>query len=58
MGMEVCKVYAAAFESKFGSLRCRELRPNGFNPDDPPHLCEGLTCKAIEFAYGYIKTMK
>lgn len=46
-----CRRFAAAFEETFGSLRCRELRPNGLSENDPPHLCEGLTCDAIAFAY-------
>ncbi len=45
-----CYNYAQAFTQKFGSLRCFDLRPNGFNEDDPPHLCEGLTVSAVEFA--------
>ena len=53
--VKACYNYAEAFENKFGSLRCRELRPGGFREDDPPHLCEKLTCDTIEFAYNYIK---
>ena len=43
-----------AFEKTFGSLRCFELRPMGFSESDPPHMCENLTGKGIEFAYQYI----
>lgn len=39
------------FDKKFGALRCLELRPIGFSENDPPHMCEHLTCKAVEFAY-------
>lgn len=49
-----CYHFAEAFERAFGSLRCRELRPTGFSENDPPHLCEILTCQAIEFAYHYL----
>ncbi len=42
-------------EGRFGSLSCRELRPNGFTEKDPPHLCETLTCEAIAFTYDFIK---
>ena len=49
-----CYHFAEAFERAFGSLRCRELRPTGFTENDPPHLCEILTCQAIEFAYHYL----
>ena len=41
-------------EKAFGSLRCLELRPTGFSENDPPHMCENLTCDGIEFAYQYI----
>ena len=50
----LCYRYAEAFEDHFGSLRCRELRPEGFSPDNPPHLCEKLTCKAIMFSASFI----
>ncbi len=49
-----CYNFASAFEKAFGSLRCSELRPAGFSENDPPHMCEKLTCKGIEFAYQYI----
>lgn len=51
----LCYKYAEAFTQKFGSLTCRDLRPNGFNADDPPHLCEGLTVEAIEFGIKFIE---
>lgn len=50
-----CYAYAEAFSEQFGSLRCCELRPGGFTPDDPPHLCEKLTCDAILFVYDFIR---
>ena len=50
-----CQVFAAQFEERFGSLLCRELRPEGFHPDNPPHLCENLTREAILFDIDYIK---
>lgn len=50
-----CRQYAEQFEQKFGSLSCSELRPNGFRPDDPPHLCENLTVDAVKFAYETIR---
>ncbi len=52
--VSACYGFASAFERKFGSLRCLELRPGGFSENDPPHMCENLTCNAIEFAYQYI----
>ena len=42
-----CSRTAESYEKKFGSLRCEILRPNGFNDDDPPHLCERLSCDSI-----------
>jgi hypothetical protein len=47
--VERCYSLAQAFQTLFGSLLCRELRPGGFSPDDPPHLCEDLTRRAILF---------
>lgn len=50
----VCYNFASAFDKKFGSLRCFDLRPTGFTENDPPHMCESLTCSGIEFTYQYI----
>ena len=49
-----CHSFADAFEKEFGSLLCKELRPEGFRPDNPPHLCEGLTKRAVRFALDYV----
>lgn len=56
--VQACYDYAESFQQKFGSLRCSELRPTGFTPNDPPHMCEELTCEAINFAYHFIKERK
>ena len=53
-----CYNYAAAFEKQFGSLRCYDLRSSGFTENDPPHMCEKLTCEAVKFAYEYIKELR
>ncbi|MDD2388300.1 MAG: C-GCAxxG-C-C family protein [Desulfobacterales bacterium] len=50
----LCRDYARQFEARFHSLICRELRPRGFNPDNPPHLCEPLTRTAIRFDIHFI----
>ena len=50
----LCYEYAKSFEQKFDSIRCYELRANGFTPNDPPHMCEKLTCEAVDFAYHFI----
>lgn len=49
-----CRRFAEQFEKHFSSLQCKVLRPGGFNPDDPPHLCEGLTVNSIEFSIASI----
>jgi hypothetical protein len=49
-----CKVFAHRFENRFKSLLCHILRPEGFNPKNPPHICEGLTCEAICFNIDFI----
>ncbi|PRX29347.1 putative redox-active protein with C_GCAxxG_C_C motif [Orenia metallireducens] len=45
-----CYDFADQFQEEFGSLLCRELRPEGFADDNPPHLCEDLTKRAVEFS--------
>jgi len=57
--VKLCYEFAKAFQQRFKSLACKELRPNGFNADDPPHLCEGKTKIAISFSEDFIlKAMK
>lgn len=53
--VSACRGFAEKFEDVFGSLLCRDLRPNGFSRNDPPHLCESLTCRGIAFAYQHIQ---
>lgn len=48
--IDFCGRFAREFEQAFGSILCRELRPEGFSPDQPPHLCENLTRRALEFS--------
>lgn len=52
--IRACKVYAGQFEKRFGSLSCAVLRPAGFDPKNPPHLCEAFTREAIGFTIEYI----
>lgn len=52
--VSTCYNFASTFDKTFSSLRCLELRPAGFSENDPPHMCEKLTCRAIEFAYQHI----
>ncbi len=51
---EKCYGFASAFENRFGSLLCRDLRPGGFTPADQPHRCEGLTVRAVIFSAAYL----
>ncbi len=51
---EACFDFAKNYEHKFGSLRCKELRPGGFKDDDPPQLCEPLTVNSIVFSARFI----
>lgn len=53
-----CRAYAGAFEASFGSLQCRVLRPQGFGPDQPPHLCEHLTLQAATFAADFMASRR
>lgn len=52
--VKACYDFAERFETQFGSLLCRDLRPGGFSPDDPPHLCEELTREALLFDVSFI----
>ena len=51
----LCRDFAEIFTARFGSLLCRDLRPGGFLPSDPPHACETLTVEAITMAERYLK---
>ncbi len=51
---EYCHLFATKFENKFGSLSCYHLRPGGFQPNDPPLLCENLTKESIKFSVQFI----
>ena len=51
---KLCFCFAKAFTEQFGSLLCRDLRPGGFRPSDPPHACETLTVEAIDFAGNFM----
>jgi len=55
--IKYCYNFAQSFEKEFGSLLCYHLRPNGFNIDDDPHMCEDLTSRAVKHSYMYIKNI-
>ena len=50
----VCHRFASAFQQRFASLQCKDLRPQGFKHDNPPHLCEEKTKTAICFSANFI----
>lgn len=52
----LCYQYADEFTKEFGSLKCYDLRPNGFNENDPPHACEQLTFEAIKLSFEFVKS--
>ncbi|GAB6098143.1 hypothetical protein JCM16358_00220 [Halanaerocella petrolearia] len=52
--INTCYDFADKFQEEFGSLLCRELRPEGFKKDNPPHLCEDITKSAVKFTVNYI----
>ena len=51
----LCRLFAEEFTARFGSLLCRDLRPGGFQPSDPPHACESLTVQAVVFAQEFLQ---
>jgi C_GCAxxG_C_C family probable redox protein len=53
-----CNEFAKQFEKNNSSLQCSVLRPEGFHPDNPAHLCESLTCNTIKFSIEYISKLK
>lgn len=50
----LCHQFSSNFQTEFGSVLCKELRPQGFNPTNPPHLCETITKRAIAFSAEFI----
>jgi len=56
--VDSCRKFAKQFEHKFNSLQCSILRPEGFHPDNPPHMCEMITCQAVEFSINYISNLR
>ena len=52
--VDSCNEYAKQFENRFQTLLCKVLRPEGFHEDNPPHLCEDLTCEAVLFNVDFI----
>lgn len=52
---EFCAEFSGRFERKFKSLICREIRPEGFVPENPPHLCEPRANESILLALDFYR---
>lgn len=52
-----CYDFTDGFKREFHYLNCSELRPEGFKPENPPHLCENLTARAVDFAVEYVRRL-
>lgn len=55
--VETCYLFAESFEKQFSSILCRELRPQGFSPEQPLHLCADITSDALCFIDDFIRKM-
>lgn len=53
--MKIAYGFCEGFTARFGSLLCRDLRPGGFQKDDPKHMCEPLTQRTVAYAVDYLK---
>lgn len=52
--VDQCREFARQFENTFHSLSCSKLRPEGFKEENPPHVCEKLTCTATAFSRNFV----
>ncbi len=52
--IDLCNNFSKGFQQNFGSLLCRELRPQGFSSSNPPHLCEDITKRAVSYSVEFI----
>jgi len=55
--VDLCARFAALFTERFTSLACKDLRPGGIHPNDPPHLCESLSVDAICLLHDFLVEM-
>ncbi|MDF2634161.1 MAG: GCAxxG family protein, partial [Pelosinus sp.] len=46
--------FSSGFQAEFGSVLCKELRSQGFTPENPPHLCESISKRAVAFTAKFI----
>ncbi len=51
----LCKDFALKYEIEKKSILCKDLRPQGFSKDNPPHLCENLTVESIKISIDFIE---
>lgn len=52
---KICYDFTEGFKDKFYNLQCRKLRPEGFKPSNPSHLCEELTKKVVVYTIYFIE---
>lgn len=55
--VDLCARYSIQFIERYGSLSCKDLRPGGIHPNDPPHLCESVSVDAICFLHDFLDEM-
>jgi hypothetical protein len=55
--VKYCYDFAESFETNFGSLICKMLRPIGFSKNNPPHACEELTKNGIKHSFSYFRSI-
>ena len=55
--VDLCARYAGLFTTRFGSLSCKDLRPGGIHPSDPPHLCEAISVEAMCLLHDFLEEM-
>ena len=55
--VDLCARFAALFTERFSSLACKDLRPGGIHPNDPPHLCESISVDAICLLHDFLDAM-
>ena len=53
----ICNRFAGEFVAHFSSLSCSDLRPEGFNSINPPHICSDLIVQALEFDIKFLKNL-
>lgn len=53
--VRMARKFTQKFQKEFNSISCKELRPGGFRPEDPKHMCAPLTLKTVQFCYDFIQ---